>query len=171
MMIKLRVRSAYVVPVGSPSTDKVYVQWHRGKESSKTDAVTVGAADSKARWKTNFKISPSFYLNKETGVWRADPSELVLFCAGEKVGTCRFDFTSFIGLGETKTVAKIQANESGNPSEIVMVGNAIKYPGASIEFIITCETKDQSVMSIIPLPTTLAVASPIKHENDEPKKE
>ena len=135
-----------------PDIKPVFVKWIRGSNSIKTKTRSI---DSQLR-KVNYEKSAGcFYINGGFisyggGVWKPDRNALILFCAGEPVGICEFDLTSYINkfnnhdekvmLRPTDYVPK---PENSNEKYLRCLGNIAEFECAHIVFRITIKSKNE----------------------------
>ena len=94
-----------------------------------------------------WKMDASLIKNSD-GTWKPDENKLVLYSAGQIVGTLQFDMTNYRDQKPVAEKATIVAEGTGSTS---LVGNAEQYPGAFIEYRVT-------VTEIVP--KTAAIATP-----------
>ena len=80
-----------------------------------------------------WKMDASLIKNSD-GTWKPDENKLVLYSAGQIVGTLQFDMSNYRDQKPVAEKATIVAEGTGSTS---LVGNAEQYPGAFIEYRVT----------------------------------
>ena len=79
-----------------------------------------------------------------------DFNTLTLFCDGKLVGVCKFDLGCYIGINTPvlETAHIKPANyELKDEYERVLRGDVDQFPGAFIEFKITCKREDGAYLA------------------------
>jgi hypothetical protein len=94
-----------------------------------------------------YELKASLYKNAEDDSWKPDMNQLILYCGDNVVGVCEFDLSSNIGTAPDYYFVMLVGNEYqvSDPSERVLKGDAETYPGAFIEFAVTCLPQNSEV--------------------------
>ena len=78
-------------------------------------------------------------------------NQLILYCGDSTVGVCEFDLSTHIGISPDPMFVMLvgQEYEVSDPSERVLKGDAETYPGAFIEFAVSCIPQDSEVTEAV----------------------
>ena len=98
-------------------------------------------------YENGFEIKASMYKNAEDDSWKPDMNQLILYCGDNTVGVCEFDLTSHIGKSSDYMFVMLVGEDYqvSSPDERVLKGDASTYPGAFIQFAVSCLPQDSEV--------------------------
>ena len=127
---------------------QLYIEWKRGSTSIKTEKHTVSPDTGQIEFQNyekGFEAKASLF--KEDDTYKPDMNQLILYQADNVVGICEFDLTSHIGKSPDYLFVMLVGEDYqvSSPDERVLKGDAVTYPGAFIEFAVTCLPQDSEV--------------------------